>query len=245
MRSAFDADLVVVGFGSAGMTAAELADGLGLRVVGRRAVSAGGDCLWTGCVPSKALIAAARRGARRALGPARSVCRRTSPEVDLDAVWRRMRAVREEIARGDDDPRRFEALGVTSGEARHEWSARTRSRSPTTSGAVTTVTARIVLLLCTGGRPVVPADPGAGRGRATSPTRRCSSSSTCLDACCSSAVDRSRSSSPRRSARLGIADARCCSEDDRLLPRGRTGARRRARRHAAGRGGRGRAAVSR
>ena len=52
-------DLVIVGMGSAGMTAAEFAATLPIKVCGVERDRVGGDCLWTGCVPSKALLAAA------------------------------------------------------------------------------------------------------------------------------------------------------------------------------------------
>ena len=58
---ASDYDLVIIGLGSAGTIAAELAAGeLGLRVAAVERSRIGGDCLWTGCVPSKALVASAR-----------------------------------------------------------------------------------------------------------------------------------------------------------------------------------------
>ncbi|MDQ6920737.1 MAG: FAD-dependent oxidoreductase, partial [Candidatus Dormibacteraeota bacterium] len=53
-------DLVVIGAGSAGLPAAGLAHELGARVVLVEAARVGGDCTWTGCVPSKALLQAAR-----------------------------------------------------------------------------------------------------------------------------------------------------------------------------------------
>lgn len=53
------ADVVVVGGGTAGIVAAKTAAGFGLRVVLIERDRTGGDCLWTGCVPSKALLAAA------------------------------------------------------------------------------------------------------------------------------------------------------------------------------------------
>ncbi len=54
-------DMVVIGGGTAGLVASRTAAGLGARVVliESDARGPGGDCLWTGCVPSKALIAAA------------------------------------------------------------------------------------------------------------------------------------------------------------------------------------------
>ncbi|WP_272913876.1 FAD-dependent oxidoreductase [Rhodococcus sp. BS-15] len=57
------ADLVVVGGGTAGIVAAKTAAGFGIDVVLIERERTGGDCLWTGCVPSKALIAAASAAA--------------------------------------------------------------------------------------------------------------------------------------------------------------------------------------
>ena len=54
-------DLVVIGMGSAGLTATKFATGLGLRVAVVERARVGGNCLWTGCVPSKALLARDRK----------------------------------------------------------------------------------------------------------------------------------------------------------------------------------------
>ncbi len=53
-------DFVVIGAGSAGLLAAPLAAKLGARVALVERDRPGGDCLYTGCVPSKSLIASAR-----------------------------------------------------------------------------------------------------------------------------------------------------------------------------------------
>src|SRR6266496_6441922 len=53
-------DLVIVGMGSGGMVAAEFAATLDLRVAVVERGRVGGDCLWTGCVPSKALLASGK-----------------------------------------------------------------------------------------------------------------------------------------------------------------------------------------
>jgi pyruvate/2-oxoglutarate dehydrogenase complex dihydrolipoamide dehydrogenase (E3) component len=154
----FETDLVVVGFGSAGMTAAEVAAGLGLRVTVVERGRPGGDCLWTGCVPSKAIIAAAAVVRQTTRAPSFGVAA-AAADIDAAEVWRRMRGVREDIARGDDDPARFEALGV-----RVLWGAG-RVVGPhevvveDDLGASTSLTAKVILV-CTGGRPVVPPIPG-------------------------------------------------------------------------------------
>jgi len=55
-------DLLVVGGGTAGLVGAWTAASLGASVLMVERDRPGGDCLWTGCVPSKALIAAAGPG---------------------------------------------------------------------------------------------------------------------------------------------------------------------------------------
>ncbi|MEV8249609.1 FAD-dependent oxidoreductase [Microbacterium sp. NPDC076768] len=55
-------DLVVVGGGSAGLVASKAAAGFGARVLLVESGRLGGDCLWTGCVPSKTLISSAAGG---------------------------------------------------------------------------------------------------------------------------------------------------------------------------------------
>ncbi|MGB3771097.1 MAG: FAD-dependent oxidoreductase [Rhodococcus sp. (in: high G+C Gram-positive bacteria)] len=72
------ADLVVVGGGTAGIVAAKTAAGFGAKVVLIERDRTGGDCLWTGCVPSKALIAAASAAATARRGHALG--------VDVDGV---------------------------------------------------------------------------------------------------------------------------------------------------------------
>src|SRR3954470_24151849 len=104
-------DLVIVGFGSAGMVAAEFAASLGLKVAVVARHRVGGDCLWTGCVPSKALLASAkvahhmRTADRFGLPP-------VDPDIDPSLVWKRIRSVQQQIASTDDDPQRFVDLGV-------------------------------------------------------------------------------------------------------------------------------------
>src|SRR5579863_6209847 len=53
-------DLVIVGAGSGGLTAAGFAAQLGAKVALVEKNRIGGDCTWTGCVPSKALLKAAK-----------------------------------------------------------------------------------------------------------------------------------------------------------------------------------------
>lgn len=146
-------DLVIVGLGSGGIVAADFATRLGLRVAAVERGRVGGDCLWTGCVPSKAVIASARAAhAMRTAG--RLGLPSVEPGVDLAAVWRRMRGVRERIAASDDNPERFRAMGVDLVESE------ARFAGPHTVEAGARPLDTRFTLVCTGSRPAVPAVDG-------------------------------------------------------------------------------------
>src|SRR5688500_1472246 len=102
-------DLVVIGGGTAGLVCAAGAAGLGARVALIEAARLGGDCLNTGCVPSKALLRSARAAddarASGGLGVA------AEPRVDFAAVMARVRARRADIA-PNDAAARLASLGV-------------------------------------------------------------------------------------------------------------------------------------
>ena len=87
-------DLVVIGAGTAGMVAARTAVRLGARTLLVESERPGGDCLWTGCVPSKALIAAASAAYMAQASAFLGVSGRVV--VDFAAV---MRHVHDSIAR--------------------------------------------------------------------------------------------------------------------------------------------------
>src|SRR4028118_35633 len=60
MSTEYDCDLAVIGGGTAGLVSAFLASSLGAKTVLIEKERVGGECLWTGCVPSKTLIKSAR-----------------------------------------------------------------------------------------------------------------------------------------------------------------------------------------
>lgn len=111
------ADVVVVGGGTAGIVAAKTAAGFGVRVVLIERDRTGGDCLWTGCVPSKALLAAASVAAT-----VRSASRfgidTEPPRVDFARVMRHVHGAIAEIAPIDSPAALTEAgVQVISGDA--------------------------------------------------------------------------------------------------------------------------------
>lgn len=105
-----DCDICVVGGGSAGLSVAAAAAQLGARTVLIERGAMGGDCLNTGCVPSKSLIAAAHHAHVASTGPRFGVDFAT-PAVDFGRVNQHVHDVIAAIA-PHDSVERFEALGV-------------------------------------------------------------------------------------------------------------------------------------
>src|SRR6516162_11313733 len=104
-------NLVVIGAGTAGLVSAIGAAGLGAKVALIERHLMGGDCLNVGCVPSKALIRAARAAAQ--VRDAGQFGIRVPPgvQVDFPAVMERMRRLRAGIS-PHDSAARFRSLGV-------------------------------------------------------------------------------------------------------------------------------------
>ncbi|HET6161484.1 MAG TPA: FAD-dependent oxidoreductase [Dongiaceae bacterium] len=107
----FDVDICVIGAGSGGLSVAAGAAQLGASTVLIERHKMGGDCLNTGCVPSKALLAAAK-AARRWQGEQAFGVSYAPPTVDFAAVNRHVHEVIAAIA-PNDSVGRLEGLGVT------------------------------------------------------------------------------------------------------------------------------------
>lgn len=148
----FERNLVVIGAGSGGLVSAYIAAAVKADVSLVEKHAMGGDCLNTGCVPSKALIRSARVAAdlRRAeqLG-----FRNASASVDFAAVMERVQRVIRDIE-PHDSPERYEGLGVEviQGEARitSPWTVQVGDRTLTTRN----------IIIAAGGRPRIPDIPG-------------------------------------------------------------------------------------
>lgn len=111
MSREIKADLCIIGAGSGGLSVAAGAAMLGRKVVLCEKGEMGGDCLNYGCVPSKALIAAAKSAAA-ARDSSKYGVGSHEPEVDFKAVMAHVRSVIAAIAPVDSQER-FEGLGCT------------------------------------------------------------------------------------------------------------------------------------
>jgi dihydrolipoamide dehydrogenase len=148
----FDANVVVIGAGSAGLVSSIIAAGAKAKVILIEKHRMGGDCLNTGCVPSKAIIRSARiadyikRAAEFGIDGAKG-------QVNFPKVMERIQSVVKAIE-PHDSVERYTSLGVdcVAGEAMitSPWTVQVGERTITTRSIV----------LATGARPFVPPIPG-------------------------------------------------------------------------------------
>jgi pyruvate/2-oxoglutarate dehydrogenase complex dihydrolipoamide dehydrogenase (E3) component/uncharacterized membrane protein YdjX (TVP38/TMEM64 family) len=155
----FDRNLVVIGAGSAGLVSAYIAAAVRAKVTLIEKHRMGGDCLYTGCVPSKALIKSARvlatiRGAKE------YGLRTASVSFDFADVMERVQRVVRAIE-PHDSADRYTKLGVEclQGEAKitSPWTVQIKTVSETKE-----LTTRAIVIAA-GARPFVPPIPGIER----------------------------------------------------------------------------------
>src|SRR5438270_1112832 len=103
-------DVIIIGGGTAGLVTASGCARLGRKVALIEREKLGGDCLWTGCVPTKALVATARLIHQLQHADSYGLERQTVP-VTPKSVMDSMRAQRHAIEH-HDDPEKFRALAV-------------------------------------------------------------------------------------------------------------------------------------
>lgn len=152
MSQKISADICVIGAGSGGLSVAAGAAQLGRRVVLVEKGKMGGDCLNYGCVPSKALIAAAARAEEMRTAAPFGV-KSVEPDVDFSAVIDRVHAVIAAIE-PHDSQERFEGLGVIVIRA---MAAFTGPR--TIRAGASEITAKH-FVIATGSSPFIPPVPG-------------------------------------------------------------------------------------
>jgi len=152
MTERIAADLCVIGAGSGGLTVAAGASQLGWKTVLIEHRRMGGDCLNFGCVPSKALLAAAKRAAAARENAAFGL-EAAAPRVDFGAVMDHVHRVIATIEPADSQAR-FEGLGVRVIRAFGRFTG-----TDTVEAGDVSVTARRIVI-ATGSSPATPPIPG-------------------------------------------------------------------------------------
>jgi len=148
----FERNLVVIGAGSAGLVSAYIAAAVRAKVTLVEKHRMGGDCLNTGCVPSKALLRSAKL-AWQIRNAERYGIRHAGAEADFADVMERVQRVIRTVE-PHDSAERYESLGVECirGEAKitSPWTVEVDGRVLTTRAIV----------IAAGARPIVPPIPG-------------------------------------------------------------------------------------
>lgn len=148
----FDNNLVVIGAGAAGLVTSYIAATVRAKVTLVEKAEMGGDCLNRGCVPSKALIRAAR-AASEARDGGRFGVNTADTDIDFGKVMAHVRASIRTIA-PHDSPERYRELGVDviRGEATivSPWEVEVDGKTLSTRNIV----------IAAGGRPLMPKIPG-------------------------------------------------------------------------------------
>ena len=147
-----ETDILILGAGSAGLSVAAGAVQMGARVVLLEPGEMGGDCLNYGCVPSKALLAAAKAAHGQKATEVFGITP-VEPQVDYAAVMAHVKDVIAGIA-PIDSQERFEGLGVTVIREAGRFTGPTE----VTAGEHVITARRIVI--ATGSSPLVPPIPG-------------------------------------------------------------------------------------
>ncbi|MGB3278113.1 MAG: FAD-dependent oxidoreductase, partial [Pseudorhodobacter sp.] len=145
-------DICIIGAGSGGLSIAAGAVQMGARVVLIEGGEMGGDCLNAGCVPSKALFAAAKQAHGMRTGAGFGITP-VEPEIDFAMVKDHVASVIAGIAPVDSQER-FEGLGV---RVLREW-AKFSGPNEVIAGRYRVTARRYVI--ATGSRPFVPPIPG-------------------------------------------------------------------------------------
>lgn len=152
MTNEITADICVIGGGSGGLSVAAGASQMGADVVLLESGKMGGDCLNYGCVPSKAMIAAAH-AAHAVRSAARFGIDGAEPKVDFEKVHDHVHGVIGAIA-PHDSVERFEGMGVRVIQERGKFVGRNKVQA-----GDTVINAKRVVI-STGSRAGVPPIPG-------------------------------------------------------------------------------------
>jgi len=158
--STYDFDAVILGGGAAGLTASGIAANFGAKTMMVEREKLGGDCTWTGCVPSKALLKAGKvaQNIRKA---SKYGLIDGEPKVDFPKVISHVHNIRQDIYEDADAPEHFEAMGieVASGQAKF---IDDHTVEIMREGADNRVVSSRYFFICTGASAFVPPIEGIG-----------------------------------------------------------------------------------
>lgn len=152
--SNYDYDAVVVGGGAAGLTAAGIAANFGAKTMLIEKDRLGGDCTWTGCVPSKTLLKAGKVAQNiRKAGDYGLVD--GNPEINFSKLIAHVHDVRQDIYEDADRPEIFENMGIEVVKGSAKFIDDHRVKITMADGSIRHTSSRY-FFICTGSSAMVP-----------------------------------------------------------------------------------------
>lgn len=154
----YDFDAVVIGGGAAGLTASGIAANFGAKTIMVESERLGGDCTWTGCVPSKTLIKAAsvvhhmKQSAKYGVSV-------TGEDIDTSSVMKHVDKVRKEVYEDADRPEIFENMGIEVVSGKASFVNDHTLKIVLNDGSEREISGRYIFI-CTGAKAFVPPIPG-------------------------------------------------------------------------------------
>ncbi len=149
-----DFDMVIIGGGSAGLTAAGISASLGAKTALIAERRLGGDCTWTGCVPSKALLKAAAV-AHNVQTAERFGIAVSGAQVNFQKIMERLHQIQDHIYQEADAPPVYEKLGIEVIEQKAQFINPNHVEIVFPNGRKRAIASRF-FIIATGARPVTP-----------------------------------------------------------------------------------------
>jgi pyruvate/2-oxoglutarate dehydrogenase complex dihydrolipoamide dehydrogenase (E3) component len=148
-------DLLVIGGGSAGLTAAKFSSTFGKSVAIIEKSRMGGDCTWTGCIPSKSLLASAKCAHAVSKSATFGVHLKGDVDIEMKVIKERIQKNIQHIYEEDDSPEALQKLGIDVINGSATFLAK---KKLLVDGE--TLQAKDGILICTGATPIRPSIPG-------------------------------------------------------------------------------------
>ncbi|GAA5522173.1 FAD-dependent oxidoreductase [Aliifodinibius salicampi] len=152
----YEYDLIVIGGGAAGLTAAGMGANFGAKTLMIEADKLGGDCTWHGCIPSKTLLHVSK--VSQTLTEAEKYGFQSGGVIDFSTVMEHIRNTRQEVYEEADDPEIYRNMGVEVKFGRASF-VDSHSVIIKTQKGEEEISARYIII-ATGSKPMVPPIPG-------------------------------------------------------------------------------------
>lgn len=154
----YDFDMIVIGGGAAGLTASGIAANFGAKTMMIEADRLGGDCTWTGCIPSKTLLKAGKV-AQQIKEAGKYGLLDGQPNIDFKNVMKHVGEVRNEVYHDADRPEIFEDMGIEVVHGSASFTDAHTIKIKLKKGGIRTVSSK-KFIIATGAKPFVPSISG-------------------------------------------------------------------------------------